>query len=147
MMRNRRQLLLLVLLTFAAAIAGVVIGRVYVVPARPVENELHELLHRDLKIDAAQHARLESIERHYAIRRQELEAELRADNARLAEAIEAEHGYGPKVAAAVDRSHRAMGELQKETLEHIFAMREVLRPDQTSKFDEAVVKALTAKKQ
>lgn len=145
MMRDRRRLLLLLLLTFTAAIAGVVIGRIYVVSAPPVENELHELLHRDLKLDTAQHARLEFIEKNYAIRRQALEAELRADNARLAEAIEAEHGYGPKVAAAVDRSHQAMGALQKETLEHIFAMRAVLRPDQTQKFDDAVVKALTAK--
>ena len=99
------------------------------------------------KIDAAQHQRLDGIEKQFAIRRRALEAELRADNARLAEAIEAEHGYGPKVAAAVDGSHQAMGELQKETLEHIFAMRAVLRPDQAVKFDEAVVKALTAKEQ
>lgn len=147
MIRDRRRLVLLVVLTFAAAIAGVVIGRLYVVPDRPMENELHELLHRDLKLDADQHARLDAIEQRYAIRRRELESELRADNARLAEAIEAEHGYGPKVAAAVDRSHQAMGALQKETLEHIFAMRDVLRPDQTAKFDEAVVKALTAEKQ
>ncbi|EQB04106.1 MULTISPECIES: periplasmic heavy metal sensor [Sphingobium] len=145
-MRDPRRLVLLALLTFAAAIAGVVIGRVYVVPDRPVENELHELLHRDLKLDAGQHARLETIEKSYAIRRQALEAELRADNVRLAEAIDAEHGYGPRVSAAVDRSHQAMGELQKETLEHIFAMRAVLRPDQAAKFDEAVVKALTAQK-
>ncbi|QEH95255.1 periplasmic heavy metal sensor [Gluconobacter thailandicus] len=142
-MRDWRRLLLLVLMTFTAAIAGVVIGRVYVVPERPVENELHELFHRDLKIDAAQNARLESIERRYAIRRQELEAEQRSNNVRLAEAIEAEHGYGPRVAAAVDRSHQTMGELQKVTLEHIFAMRATLRPDQAAKFDQAVVKALT----
>jgi nickel and cobalt resistance protein CnrR len=38
-----------------------------------------------------------------------------------------------------------MGDLQKETLEHIFAMRAVLRPDQAAKFDQTVVKALTAK--
>jgi hypothetical protein len=38
----------------------------------------------------------------------------------------------------------AMGQLQKETLEHIFAMRALLRPDQVAKFDAAVVKALTA---
>ena len=37
-----------------------------------------------------------------------------------------------------------MGELQKETLAHIFAMRAVLRPDQAQKFDRVVVKALTA---
>ena len=67
-MRDRRRLLLLVLLTFAAAIAGVVIGRVYVVPVRPVENELHELLHRDLKLNSAQHSRLETIEKNYAIK-------------------------------------------------------------------------------
>ena len=60
-----------------------------------------------------------------------------------AEAIEAEHGNGPRVAAAVDQSHAAMGELQKATLAHIFAMRQLLRPDQTSQFDDAVVKALT----
>jgi hypothetical protein len=142
-MRGRR-LLLLVVLTFAAAIAGVVIGRVFVAPDRPVENELHEVLHRDLQLDADQQARLQALESGHAIRRQALEAELRADNARLAEAIEAEHGYGPRVAAAVDQSHQAMGALQKETLEHIFAMREVLRPDQKARFDAAVVQALTA---
>lgn len=145
-MRDSRRIFLLVLLAFAAAIAGVVIGRVYVVPDRPVENELHELLHHDLDLDAGQHARLESIEKSYAVRRQALESELRADNAWLAQAIRSEHGYGPQVAAAVDRSHQAMGALQKETLEHIFAMRAVLRPDQTGKFDDAVVKALTAQK-
>ena len=144
-MRDFRRIVLLVLLTFAAALAGVVIGRVYVVPQKPVENELHELLHSELELDGEQHKRLDVIEKRFAIRRQALEFELRADNAQLAEAIEAEHGYGPKVAAAVDGSHQAMGSLQKETLEHIFAMRAVLRPNQAAKFDQAVVKALTAK--
>jgi hypothetical protein len=91
-------------------------------------------------------ARIEAIEKGFAARKAELEAELREDNVRLAEAIKAEHGYGPKVAAAVDLSHHAMGELQKETLQHIFEMRGVLRPDQAERFDDAVVKALTAKK-
>ena len=36
-----------------------------------------------------------------------------------------------------------MGELQKATLAHIFAMRQLLRPDQAAQFDRAVVKALT----
>lgn len=142
---RRGRLLLLVILTFAAAIAGVVVGRVWVVPQPPVENELHELVHHDLRLDAQQQARLDRVEKDFAIRRQELESELRASNARLAAAIETEHGYGPRVASAVDSSHRTMGDLQKETLEHVFAMRVVLRPDQTRQFDEAVVKALTVK--
>lgn len=101
-------------------------------------------MHDDLGLDSVQAAKMEEIERAFAARKGELERELRADNARLAAAIQTEHGYGPAVSAAVDHSHRAMGELQKETLEHIFAMRAVLKPGQAAKFDAAVVKALTA---
>jgi hypothetical protein len=36
-----------------------------------------------------------------------------------------------------------MGQLQKETLAHIFAMRALLRPEQAAKFDAAVTRALT----
>jgi hypothetical protein len=143
--RDYRRIILIALIAFAAAIAGVVVGREFVVPERPVENQLHELLHERLNLDKEQHGRIDLIEQRFAVRRRALELELRADNARLAEAIEAEHGYGPKVAVAIDRSHQAMGQLQKETLEHIFAMRGVLRPDQAVKFDQAVVGALTAK--
>lgn len=143
-MNDRRRLLLIALIAFAAAIAGAFIGRAYIARQTPVETELHTLLHSQLELDASQHTKIEAIERRFAVRKQALELELRADNARLADAIEAEHGYGPQVSAAVDRSHQAMGQLQKETLEHIFAMRGVLRPDQAARFDQAVVKALTA---
>ena len=144
-MIERNRFALTILLAFAAAIGGVVIGRAWIAPPLPVESELHQLLHDDLKLDADQTRKIEAIERQYALRRQALELELRSDNARLASAIEAEHGYGPQVAAAVDASHKAMGEMQKVTLEHIFAMRSVLRPDQAARFDASVVEALTAK--
>ncbi len=136
--------LLLVVVVFLAALAGVLIGRTIFEPHPEQPNALHDLLHDELDLDAQQIDRIEDIEQRFAIRRRELELELRADNARLAAAIEAEHGYGPRVKAEINRSHRAMGELQKETLSHIFAMRAVLRPDQAQKFDRAVVKALTA---
>lgn len=144
-MNERVRFGLMVLFAFGAAIGGVVIGRAWIVPASPVESELHQFLHEDLNLDPAQHRKIEAIEQQYALRRQALELQLRSDNARLASAIEAEHGYGPQVSAAVDASHQAMGELQKVTLEHIFAMRSVLRPDQAARFDASVVKALTAK--
>lgn len=139
-----RRTWLLAIVVFLAALAGVLIGR-SISDQRPQQpNALHDLLHDELNLDAGQLAQIEEVERRFAIRRRELELELRADNARLAAAIEAEHGYGPRVTAEIDRSHRAMGELQKETMSHIFAMRAVLRPDQAQKFDRAVVKALTA---
>lgn len=139
-----RRTIIIALVAFLAALAGVLIGRSLSHERPDGASALHELLHEDLALDRQQLARIEELEARFAARRAALEAELRADNARLAAAIEAEHGYGPRVTAEIDRSHRAMGELQKETLSHIFAMRAVLRPEQTRRFDQAVVKALTS---
>lgn len=136
-------MILCVVACLVAAVAGVFIGRSLFPPPPQPGAELHDVLHHKLKLDAAQEARLHALEARFAVRRRALELELRADNARLADAIQAEHGNGPRVAAAVDASHAAMGELQKATLAHIFAMRQLLRPDQTAQFDQAVVKALT----
>ena len=143
-MTGLRRTLLIAAIVFVAAIAGVWVGQIALAPKSAPNSELHALLHDQLDLDAAQHAKLDALEAQFAVRRKALELEMRADNAKLAAAIEDEHGYGPKVSGAVDRSHMAMGELQKETLEHVFAMRGLLRPDQAVKFDGAVVKALTA---
>lgn len=142
-MSTRLRALLIALAAFVAAIAGVFVGRELLpAPAQP-GTELHNVLHHRLALDATQKTSLEILERRFAVQRRAFELDLRADNARLADAIEAEHGNGPRVAAAVDHSHAAMGELQKATLAHIFAMRQLLRPNQTAQFDQAVVKALT----
>lgn len=130
------------LAAFLAAVMGVFVGR-ELFPPQSQGSELHDVLHHKLALDSNQQAKLQELEQRFAVQRRALELELRADNARLAQAIEAEHGNGPQVAAAVDKSHMAMGELQKATLAHIFAMRQVLQPDQTAQFDRAVVKALT----
>src|SRR3546814_7556346 len=90
-----------------------------------------------------QQAKLERIEADFAGRRRALELEMRASNVRLAQAIEAEHGYGPRVTEAIDEAHEVMGTLQKETPQHLFAMRGVLNPDQAEIFDKSVVKELT----
>ena len=129
---------------FLAALAGVFIGRSLSDRQASEPSALHELLHDELKLDEGQLTRIEELEARFAIRRRALELELRSDNARLAAAIQAEQGYGPRVTSEIDKSHQAMGQLQKETLSHIFAMRAVLRPNQAEKFDRAIVKALTA---
>lgn len=134
---------MLALLVFLAAIAGVFIGR-YLLPTRGApQADLHDVLHREIGLSAEQDRQLHAMETGFSARRRQLEAELRADNARIAAAIATEHHIGPEVSAAVDTSHRTMGELQKETLAHIFAMRAVLRPEQARAFDAAVIKALT----
>ena len=139
-----RRLLLLGLIAFAAAIAGVFAGRIVSDAPKANETELHALLHNELDLTADQEARIEQIEADFARRRTVLELEMRAANVRLAQAIEAEHGYGPQVTKAIDETHEVMGELQKETLQHLFAMRAILDRDQARMFDKSVVKALTA---
>jgi hypothetical protein len=138
-----KRLVLIALIAFLAAMGGVYAGRELFQTTRQSETELHALLHKQLRLDAAQAAKIEAIEQRFATRRRALELEMRAANAHLAAAIEAEHGYGPEVTAAIDHTHQVMGEMQKETLEHLFAMRAVLKPDQAAVFDRTVVKALT----
>ena len=100
-----------------------------------------------LNLTQEQATRIEAIESEFATRRRALELEMQAANAELATAIRDEHGYGPRVTAAIERCHHAMGELQAETIRHVFAMREVLTPDQQTIFDSTVVDALTAEQQ
>ncbi len=136
--------ILTIVLAFVAALGGVVVGCRIMMPPAHQGTELHALLHKNVALDTAQAAQVDVLEARFAVRRAGLEAQLRAANAGLAEAIEAEHANGPRVAAAVDRSHHAMGTLQKTTLDHVFAMRRVMRPDQTATFDRVVMRALTA---
>lgn len=139
-----RNMAIIGLVAFVAALAGVVVGRMLVDAPKQSETELHALLHRELRLSDAQEKRLHAIETRFSGRREALELEMRTLNIRLARAIEAEHGYGPRVTKAIDETHGVMGELQKETLQHLFAMRSTLDAEQAAIFDRVVVKALTA---
>lgn len=138
-----RQGLVVAMLAFAAALLGVGAGRWLFAPQPPLETAFHTMIHRDLALDAGQARAVAGMERDFAARQARYAAQMAQDNRDLAQAIVAEKGYGPRVADAVDRAHRAMGMLQKDTLQHLFAMRAVLRPDQQARFDAALVKALT----
>jgi Spy/CpxP family protein refolding chaperone len=137
-----RGLILTVVLTLLAAIAGAWIGARSVYAQRH-EPSLHEFVHEELKLTTEQKQRLDILEQDFAVKRRAREAELRAANAELAQAIQARHAYSPDVKAAVERFHDAMGELQNETILHVLAMRTVLTPDQAVMFDRRVSEALT----
>lgn len=143
-MRAAWRIAVIALIAFAAAVAGVYAARTFSEQPGKSESDLRTFLYNELKLDASQKSRIEAIEARSAVRKRASEMDMRAANARLAEAIEAEHGYGPKVTAAVDHVHHVMGRMQKETLEHLFEMRAALNPDQARRFDRTVVKALTA---
>ena len=137
-----RRLAVIGVLVIALALVGVWIGRMMQPGTHHSGAELHALMHDELDLDAAQARSLAVLERDFATKRAALEARLKTDNARLAEAIAAEHQYGPRVAAAVDATHMAMGDLQKATLAHVSAMRAILRPAQQATFDAAIAESL-----
>lgn len=135
--------LVVAILAAAVAVGASWAVRNLMAPDGQAGGELHSFVHERLNLDAAQTAKVEALETQFAARRTALEAKLKAANGELAQAMASEHQYGPRVAAAVDHAHMAMGDLQKATLEHVFAMRALMRPDQAVRFDQAVGKALT----
>ncbi len=104
---------------------------------------LHDFAHEELDLDPGQMASLDALEADFAIERERLEQDLRSANANLAQAIEEEHAYGPQVSAAIEQVHVHMGELQKATVRHVFAMRELLNDRQRQIFDRQVSESLT----
>lgn len=137
----QRAIVVTIIVAFLAGLAGMGLGRFVFAPDRT--PSLHEVLHDKLDLTDLQEQRIDALERDFAPRRRALETEMRAANAELAAAMREEHAYGPRVTAAVERFHRAMGELQGETMEHVFAMRAVLTPEQCVEFDALVASALT----
>lgn len=143
-MEKASRFLVVALVAFCAALAATFVARSFQDEGHHAGSELHRLMHEELELDPEQDRQITLLEARFAERRGQLDAAMREANAQLAEAVDTEHEYGPRVSEAVDRSHMAMGELQKETLRHIFAMRAVLRPDQAVVFDERIVSTLNS---
>lgn len=104
--------------------------------------DLDTVLHRELSLTQNQDKELEALEAKFAVRRQGYEAEMRAANSDLADALTHDHTYGPSAQHAIERFHKAMMGLQEETVRHVLAMRAVLTPDQTKTFDAIIAKNL-----
>ncbi|WP_126172994.1 Spy/CpxP family protein refolding chaperone [Altericroceibacterium xinjiangense] len=135
------QIVLLLVLAVFAGLLGAVAGNSWLQQAEP--GGMHRFVHEELELTPAQDARIDELEESFAVERKRLEQDLRAANARLAQAMESEHRAGPAVAAAIDEVHARMGDLQKATIRHVFGMRALLEPGQQAAFDREVTRALT----
>jgi Spy/CpxP family protein refolding chaperone len=142
-MSPTRVILFSLALSLAAGGLGAWGGATYAMRhAHAAHPPLHSVVHDQLQLTPEQERRIEGLEAAYAERRRALEAQMRQANAELATALSEDHVYTPRVQRAVDHFHHAMGELQKETILHVLAMRGVLTPAQTATFDKTVAKAL-----
>lgn len=136
------------ILAYFAAVAAVAALAAFLtfrwVASRPPAHvaDAHEWLHKELHVTAAQHKALEPIEARYAERERALREKMRQANRELAAAIAKSRAYSPEVAAAVEKVHQHMGELQKASLEHLFEMRTVLTPEQSERLFQLAHDAL-----
>ena len=124
----------------AAAAAG---GSWLVRQSHHHEENLHDVIHKRFKLSPAEHARLETAEARYERRREEIEAQIRAANSKLAAAIRTDPEMSPEVATASAEVEGAAAELQRVTLQHVFEMRAALDPAHRQAYDDVTIEALT----
>ena len=142
MTASRRSLLVTLALASLAGGAGALIG--LSLQRAPDQTALHDRLHEQLDLSAAQERSFEAEETEFAVRKRAFTRRIGAENAALALAIRTTGRYGPEVQHAIDRIHDVLGDHQKETVAHVFRMRRELTPAQTERFDAIVGEALTA---
>jgi hypothetical protein len=138
----RRSLLVTLALALLAGAAGALIG--LRMQAAPDQTALHDRLHDQLDLSAAQERSFEAEEAAFAARKRAFARRIGAENAALAAAIRTTGRDGPEVQRAIERIHDVLGGHQKETVAHVFRMRSELTPAQTEGFDAIVTEALTA---
>ncbi|HRE05707.1 MAG TPA: periplasmic heavy metal sensor [Opitutaceae bacterium] len=136
------------LILFLAATAAVAALACYVTlhftqhRVTPDEVTSHEWLHQELKLTDEQLKALEPIEHTFGARQRQLADSLRDATRQLARVMAEEKAYTPRVSAAVEHVHHCMGDLQKTSIEHVFAMRAVLSPAQGDRLLELAQQAL-----
>lgn len=104
--------------------------------------EAHHWIHAQLGLTAQQEKELGPIENRFGEQKRHHGEMLRIANQELAQAIREDRAHSPRVTAAVAKIHQAQGELQNATLQHIFEMKPVLRPEQYEKLIQLTADAL-----
>lgn len=141
-MKTLGRLLLFVALVAAVAACAFLFSNHFL--RRPAAGPVnyHYWIHSQLSLSAKQESELEPIEAKFARRRDELVASIREANRELADALLADKRDSERVEAAVQKIHRAQGELQQAVLDHVFDMRPVLTPKQYDRLIQLTAHAL-----
>ncbi len=137
-----RNTILVVFLSFLAGIAGVWIGLKTLPVSQLSTVNLHEKIHHEFALNAEQKDALHELEEHYSLGQEKYTKALKDANFELAAAIKKYHSLSPEVILAEQKYLDVLGDFQTETLEHIFAMRAILSPEQAQVFDDLVLRSL-----
>lgn len=135
-------LILLVTVAVVAVLACWLTSRYLSGRAPSGHVEAHQWVHARLGLTAEQETQLGQIEKRFDEQKRHYGEMLRIANMELAQAIREDRAHSPRVTDAVAKIHQAQGELQNATLQHIFEMKPVLRPEQYEKLIQLTAEAL-----
>lgn len=93
----------------------------------------HDWLHAQLQLTPEQKKAFEPVEARFHENYQRANTALLEANRELARTLGESKEFSPEVAAAIEKVHHRMGELQKLSIRHIFEMRPMLTPEQNER--------------
>lgn len=99
-------------------------------------HDLHHWMHERLVLSESQHEALEPFESAYEESRRALSGKITDAGRELAQAVRSGNPESPEVDRALVKLNAAQAELQRSTLDHFFAMKEHLDPEQAEKLLE-----------
>ena len=142
-----RHLLLTVVLAGAAGFGGVWFGTRQLGSNAPPPDLLPAVLNKMTRnglqgLTDKQRTAISDIEAHYLAERNKVRYQITNANYDLANALGEEMSFGPKTQASIQQLETTVGQLQKDTVLYVLALREVLTPEQKAVFDEKVVATL-----
>ncbi len=146
-MKNLPQIIFFLLSVAGAGFAGAWVGQTALMPSHRAmmsgsPKGIHALLHDELNISSQQEEQIAEVEKEYKRLKSLYNAQMKAANMELAQAIK-EGGYeAPEIEDIVHKIHRAMGSLQALSLKHLADMQKILTEDQNRKLREMVVEQL-----
>ena len=132
-MKKALQLVAMLVVVALVAVGACFVTFRFLAPLWVNSVPTHEWIHQQLNLTADQVIALEPIEEQFQHRKHELLSQIRSANKELAEAIKEDRVYSTRVSAAIEKIHRAQGDLQEATLQHVFRMKATLTPEQYKK--------------
>ncbi|HSI82603.1 MAG: Spy/CpxP family protein refolding chaperone [Candidatus Methylacidiphilales bacterium] len=105
-------------------------------------DHAHQWIHDQLGLTPEQEKLLEPIEKRYQEERRRQITLLQNLNKELAAALLQDKEKTQRIDLIVEKIHDAMGDLQKATLNHVFEMKSILRPEQSDKLLKLTAESL-----
>ena len=138
-----RNLLITIVLAFAAAYAGARFGAQ--APPKPtpqLRESIYQTVHHDLKLTPAQETQIRAIDDRYEHKRNALRADIGSADAELAQALANEMALGTAAERALTHIQTSLGQMQRDSVLYVLDVRAVLTPEQQTQLDRKIFETL-----